>query len=48
MLCLAHAIHNYMDKWWELLRFDKIEVKDFEIVLIDVTFYLFTCLKAGT
>ena len=30
MLCLADAIH----------RLDKIEVNDFQILLIDVTFYL--------
>ena len=40
-LCLADAIRNF--KWVKIIQFwqaDKLEVNDFEIVLIDVTFYL--------
>ena len=34
-LCLADAIHNF-----KFVRFDKMEVNDFEILLIYVTFCL--------
>ena len=34
-LGLADAIHNFK---WKLFRIDKIEVDDFEILLIDVMF----------
>ena len=37
-MCIADAIHNF--KGWNLFRFDKMEVDEFEILLIDVTFYL--------
>ena len=36
--CHADAIHNF--EWWKLFRFYKIEVNDFQILLIDVTFYI--------
>ena len=37
-VCLANAIHNF--KWVKKNWFEKIEVNYFEILLIDVTFYL--------
>ena len=37
-LCLADAIHNFNE--WRLFRFDKMEVNCFQILLIDVMFYL--------
>ena len=37
-LCLADAIHNF--KWVKIIKIYKIEVNCFQILLIDVTFYL--------
>ena len=45
-LCLADATYNV--KWvtnWQLFRFDKIGISDFEILLIDVL--SLTCSKDG-
>ena len=35
----ADAIHNWSSEW-KLFRFDKMEVNSFQILLVDVTFYL--------
>ena len=35
-LCLAEAIHNF--KWVKIIQIDKMDVNDFEILLIYVTF----------
>ena len=37
-LCLADAIHNF--KWVKNFRIDKMAVNSFQILLVDVTFYL--------
>ena len=37
-LCLADAIHNF--KWVKIIQNDKMEVNCFQILLIDVKFYL--------
>ena len=37
-LCLADAIHNI--KWVKMIQFEKMEVNCFQILRIDVTFYL--------
>ena len=36
-LCLADAIHNF--KWEKIIQIWQNEGEDFEIALIDVTFY---------
>ena len=37
-LCLANAIHNF--KWVKIIKIDKMKVNYFQILLIDVAFYL--------
>ena len=37
-LCLADAIHNF--KWLKIIQIWQKEVNSFQILLVDVTFYL--------
>ena len=37
-LCLADSIHNF--KWVKCIQIRQMKVKDFKMLLIDVTFYL--------
>ena len=36
--CLADAIYNFATEW-KMLGFDKVEVNEFDILLINITFY---------
>ena len=36
--CLADAIYNFATEW-KNLRFDKVKVNEFDILLINITFY---------